>query len=124
MGKFDNALDIFLMLSDKQNKYSPEVNFLIGCTYYDLLKFELCEQYLKRCLEQAPNYIPAHECLNKLYWDRANKSVLMSSYNSTFLNHAKNPQLVQSQLAQLLHFKDFNQALDVSSQQLGSSLIT
>lgn len=118
MGKFDNALDIFLMLSDKQNKYSPEVNFLIGCTYYDLLKFELCEQYLKRCLEQAPNYIPAHECLNKLYWDRANKSALMSSYNSTFLNHAKNPQLVQSQLAQLLHFKDFNQALDVSSQAI------
>ena len=114
LGQFQEALALFLSL-DKIHS-SAELNYVIGCTYYDLKKLDYAEIYLKQCLAQAPNYIPAHESLNKLYWEKSAKSSLMSSYQTTLKKFPANPVLIHSQIGQLLQINDLESAMKISIQ--------
>ncbi|WP_404340466.1 2OG-Fe(II) oxygenase family protein [Pseudoalteromonas mariniglutinosa] len=116
MGKFTEALTVLLALQQQSQQHNAELNFIIGCTYYDLMQFAAAERYLKQCLQLAPNYVPAHECLNKLYWEQSNAAALMSSYQVTLARYPANPTLVHSQLGQLLQINDLDNALHVATQ--------
>lgn len=114
LGQFDQALTFFLNLEKVHS--TAELSYVIGCTYHDLKKIGLAEQYLKQCLEQAPNYVPAHESLNKLYWEMSATSSLMSSYQATLKSFPANPVLIHSQIGQLLQINDLESAIKISDQ--------
>ncbi|WP_462176913.1 putative 2OG-Fe(II) oxygenase [Pseudoalteromonas gelatinilytica] len=113
LGKFAEALALLQMLLKQQP--SAELHYIVGCTYYDLQQYEQAQAHLKACLELAPNYVPAHESLNKLYWEHA-QSELMSSYTQTFKHYDANPVLIHSQIGQLLQLDKLEEALLVSSE--------
>ena len=112
LGQFAEALALLQMLLKQQP--SAELHYIVGCTYYDLQQYEQAQAHLKACLELAPNYVPAHESLNKLYWEHS-QSQLMSSYAQTFKNYDANPVLIHSQIGQLLQLDKLEEALLVSS---------
>lgn len=113
LGKFDKALELLKMLLKQQP--SAELHYIVGCTHYDLQQYEHAQAHLKACLELAPNYVPAHESLNKLYWEHS-QNQLMSSYAHTFKNYDANPVLIHSQIGQLLQLDKLEEALLISSK--------
>ncbi len=111
LGRQEQALNEFLLLYP-QGKQLPELNFVIGCTHYDLGNYEQTEDYLERCLALAPYYIPAHECLGKLRWQQGRKQEFLNSFDHTRRTHPPHPVLERSRIAQLLVAGQYEQALD------------
>nr|WP_249319293.1 putative 2OG-Fe(II) oxygenase [Pseudoalteromonas sp. BDTF-M6] len=111
LGRQKQALKEFLSLYP-QGKQLPELNFVIGCTHYDLGNYKQTEEYLERCLALAPYYVPAHECLGKLRWQQGRKNEFLNSFDRTRHAHPPHPVLERSRIAQLLVTGQYEQALD------------
>ncbi len=111
LGRQEEALSEFLLLYP-QGKQLPELNFVIGCTHYDLGNYEQTEEYLERCLGLAPYYVPAHECLGKLRWLQGRKNEFLTSFDRTRDAHPPHPVLERSRIAQLLVASQYELALE------------
>jgi tetratricopeptide (TPR) repeat protein len=67
----------------ERNSKNPEVFFIKACAHYDADEFDDAERDLRRAIELQPDYVDAHEALNKLYWERGDDSRFLQSYRSS-----------------------------------------
>ncbi|WP_337841227.1 tetratricopeptide repeat protein [Rheinheimera sp.] len=116
-GRAADALPLFLALQ-RDFPQHVEIGYSIACTYYELQQADLCEQWLKHTLELAPNYVPAHESLNKLYWGQGKTEALHSSYQLVMQRYQPHPDLQASLISQLLRSGQPEQAADTADQAL------
>ena len=109
LDKNQDALNSLLKIYNNNN-HIAEVNFVLGCIYYDLGKTPLSEKYLQLSIEIKPDYIDAHEALNKLYWEQDIKEKFLQSYDIAIQKKSNNANLNYSKIAQLIMSNDIEQA--------------
>ncbi|MFC4655915.1 2OG-Fe(II) oxygenase family protein [Rheinheimera marina] len=116
-GQLHQALQQYLSLYN-HHSHHVEISYSIACTYYELNQYALCEKWLKQTLELAPNYVPAHESLDKLYWSQGNTEQMHSSYQLVMQRIQPHPDLQASYINQLLRSGQSEQAVDAAELAL------
>ncbi len=104
------------------NRPYPELYFNLGCAFYDSQNLPLAVQNLQQAIQLKPDYIDAHEALNKLFWEQNDQSRFLSSYHQAFQHSANSAPLLFSYAAMLImsEQKDKAQAvLESSIQKVG-----
>jgi len=96
-----SAIQCYLKLLDMNQKY-PELFFNLGCAHYDLNDNQQASLYLKQAIEIKPDYIEAHEALNKLYWESHNMECFLQSYTECLSNFPLSIPLRYSYVAMLI----------------------
>lgn len=102
----------------KQGNQYPELSFIMGCAYYDLDDFETAKLHLEKAIEQLPDYIDAHEALNKLLWESGQKSDFLNSYQRSISLQPKSAELRYSLAAMLIMAKQKKNAEQVLLQAI------
>ncbi|MGB5346709.1 MAG: tetratricopeptide repeat protein [Woeseia sp.] len=59
---------------------NADVYFIKACAHYDADEFDKAEADLCSAIELQPDYVDAHEALNKLYWERGDDERFLVSY--------------------------------------------
>lgn len=95
---------------------SPELNYALACAQYSIEDYTQTKHYLDRTLEVAPNYVPAHESYSKLMWALDDKKHFLTSYKQSRLKAGMHPQVVHSEVGQLLRINELEQAKQLSEQ--------
>jgi len=99
----------------------PEFHFNLGCAYYDLGELKNAEQSLKRAIELRSNYVMAHEALNNLYWENAQKNEFLESYNLYMKsNQQPSETMYFSFAAQLILSKRLPEAAEILQRAIQS----
>ncbi|CCQ11743.1 hypothetical protein PALB_26440 [Pseudoalteromonas luteoviolacea B = ATCC 29581] len=117
MGKAHEALPIYQTLLKLQPK-NPDLNYAIACAYHSIQDLSQTEQYLIRVLELAPNYVPAHESYTKLMWEQNRNNDYLKTYSRSRELVGLHPQVLHSEVGQLLKFDKLDAAIELSSQAL------
>lgn len=116
LGKAQEAIDCYKQILHLN---TPELYFNLGCAYYDLLDFKLAEQYLNKAIAIAPEYVDAHEALNKLIWETGNTQQFNQSYLSYFKSTNKpSEHMHYSMISQLMTSKNLELASEESQKAL------
>lgn len=97
----------------EQGQNIPELRFNRGCAYYDLGDIEKSEEELKTALDLRPDFIEAHQTLNKLYWEHGEDKKFLTSYEAAIKKSPQNPHLRSSFASQLMMTGREDQAEDV-----------
>lgn len=106
------ALDCFSKIKSKGQQI-PEYLFNLGCVYYELGKQESAEKYLKLAIEINPEYVEAHDTLNKLYWENSKESYFTQSFVSSLKKLPSSETLWYAYAANLMLAKRNQQAEEV-----------
>jgi len=109
LDKHQEALQSLLKIYSKST-HIAEVNFVLGCIYYDLGNIDLSEKYLQLSIKIKVDYIEAHEALNKLYWEQDIKDKFLHSYDIAVQKKSNNANLNYSKIAQLIMSDNIEQA--------------
>ena len=117
VGETEKAKALFIDLQKQQPKL-PELSYVVGCCAYELGDYRSAQQALLHTLSLAPNYIPAHESLNKLYWHTEQEQHYMSSYKQTLHHYDWHPDLVLSAIEQLIRIGHIDEAQLLCAQGL------
>ncbi|WP_171022330.1 tetratricopeptide repeat protein [Thalassotalea litorea] len=117
-GEPDAALACYQKIK-KQGAQSAEFHFNLGCAYYDLNQIDQASQSLQKAIEIHPEYVLAHETLNKLKWETAETE----SFNESYLKvtptlSAPSLPLTYSFISQLLFTKQYEQAIAETNRAL------
>ena len=86
----------------EQGKNIPELRFNRGCAFYDLGNIEEAEQELQKTIALRPDYIDAHQTLNKLYWEHGEDKKFLESYEESIKQIPLSPHLRSSFASQLM----------------------
>lgn len=97
---------------------TPVNLYLSGCIHYDLKQYSEAEQKLLQVLAIQPDYIDAHEALNKLYWEHDNKPEFLESYTRALLTIPDSVALYISYISHLLMAEQLSDAFYVATQAL------
>ena len=72
----DQARSIQQALKGKFNE--AQRLFQLGCLAYDEEQLDDAEQLMQQAIEQQNDFVPAHEALNKLYWEHGLQSQFLT----------------------------------------------
>lgn len=97
---------------------SPELNYALACAKYNTQDYQQTRLYLDKTLTLAPNYIPAHESYSKLMWALNDKENLTTSYQLARKQTGLHPQVVHSEVSQLLRVDKLDQAMILSQHAI------
>jgi tetratricopeptide (TPR) repeat protein len=97
----------------KSNHNYPELYFNIGCAFYDLNNKPRALENLKKAIALKPDYVEAHEALNKLYWEGADNSNFLISYQQRLEQVTTSGPLLYSYVAMLIMSKQEDKAQNV-----------
>ncbi|WP_240223525.1 tetratricopeptide repeat protein [Rheinheimera hassiensis] len=111
--QLQQALDCLKKMPD-----DPVKLYLAGCIHYDLKQHIQAEQKLHQALRLQPDYIDAHEALNKLYWEHGNKSKFLSSFNQALLALPNSLPIYLSYISHLLMAEQVSDAFRLATQAL------
>ncbi len=81
---------------------SPDVFYIKACAHYDAGEYAQAEEDLYRAIDISPDYVDAHEALNKLYWERGDDDRFLSSYAANIVRAPQSKALRYSYAAQLI----------------------
>lgn len=115
------AIECYLKIYE-QGKNVPEFLFNLGCAYYDLGDETQTEQLLKNAIELKPDYVEAHEALNKFYWENSQHDKFLKSYKNGIAIEQNSPSLRYSYAAHLIMAQredDAQQVLEDSLKHFG-----
>lgn len=111
------AVNCYLTIYE-QGKKVPEFLFNLGCAYYDLGNIEQTEQQLKSAIKIKPDYIEAHEALNKFYWENSQAEHFLQSYKNGISIEPNSPTLRYSYAAHLIMAQQEDHAQEVLQDAL------
>lgn len=97
----------------EQGKNIPELRFNRGCAFYDLGQIDKAEQELQKSIALRPDYIDAHQTLNKLYWEHGEDKKFLTSYETAIKRAPQDPHLRSSFASQLMMAGRQEQAEDI-----------
>lgn len=100
----------FLTGSDSRN---PEALFIKACAHYDAGEYPQTETDLKLAIELRPEYVDAHEALNKLYWEREDDQEFLASYRAGVDKAPQSKELRYSFAAQSILANRREEAKDI-----------
>jgi len=84
--------------------------FQLGCLAYDDNAFEQAEQLLLKTIELKNDFVPAHEAINKLYWEHDLQDKFLASFRESLKTQPDSLPLAYAYLAHLLRSQQFEQA--------------
>jgi len=94
----------------------PELRFNLACAMHDAGRIEETEQELLRAIELRPEYLEAHETLNKMYWEIGNSDRFCASYVAAIQRSPESAEL-RAEYARMLEMADcFDEAEDILRQ--------
>ncbi|HAD49456.1 MAG TPA: hypothetical protein DCF92_11820 [Idiomarina sp.] len=114
------ARKIYAELKGRFNE--PQRLFQLGCLAYDDGDYEQAEKILREVLELQNDFVPAHEALNKLYWEHGNNELFLQSFNQALSRQPDSLALAYSYLSHLYRAQQEQQAnalLDEFLQRFG-----
>lgn len=115
IGKAGLAIPLYEQL--RENMWQvPEYHFSYACALYDLTQFELSEKHLNTAIQLRPDYVDAHEALNKLYWENDDKSKFMRSFHLVKSSGINSPYLLHSYGLHLLRANQLEDSNSVLSE--------
>ncbi|HEY0922165.1 tetratricopeptide repeat protein [Rheinheimera pacifica] len=94
--------------------------YLSGCIHYDLKQYYQAEQKLLQAIAVQPDYIDAHEALNKLYWEHDNQSEFLKSFAQALLTVPDSVVIYISYISHLLLAERLSDALSVATKAVSS----
>jgi Tfp pilus assembly protein PilF len=100
-GKASLAIALYEQLQESMRQV-PEYHFGYACALYDDTQFAQSEAYLNTAIQLRPDYVEAHEALNKLLWENDNKSKFLQSYQIVKSSGVQTPSLLHSHGLHLL----------------------
>jgi tetratricopeptide (TPR) repeat protein len=94
----------------------PELRFNLACALHDAGRIDESEQELKLAIELRPEYLEAHETLNKMYWETGNPEPFCESYVAATRRSPRSAEL-RAEHACMLEMADrFDEAEEVLRQ--------
>lgn len=102
----------------KQMPAGPVKFYLAGCLHYDLQQYEQAIHALNQAIQMQPNYLDAHNALNKLHWERNNKELLLQSFKQSLIVMPHSIPLYVHYISHLILMNHLNQAMQVAQQAL------
>lgn len=92
--------------------------FQLGCLAYDEGDYEQSESMLLESIERQNDLIPAHEALNKLYWESGDTARFLSSFQQAALRQPDSIALAYAYASHLFRDHRTEQASEVLKQYL------
>ena len=91
----------------------PELHFNLACALHDAGRIEETEQELKSAIDLRPEYLDAHETLNKMYWELDKSNRFCESYVAAIERSPQSAEL-RAEYARMLEMADrFDEAEDI-----------
>ena len=106
------AVECYLNVYE-QGKLISVFLFNLGSAYYDLGQFGKTEELLLKAIDIQPEYVDAHEALNKLYWEHSQQDKFLKSYQTAIVNTNKSAPLHYSYASHLIMAHKEEQAQDI-----------
>lgn len=95
----DEAWAIQQQLKGKFNE--PQRLFQLGCLAYDRGDYETAEQLLRDVITLQNDFVPAHEALNKLYWEHGKTEQFLNSFAAAIQRQPDALSLIYSYISHL-----------------------
>lgn len=114
-GKAALAIPLYQQLQQSMQQV-PEYHFSYACALYDHAQFEQSEVHLDAAIQLRPDYVEAHEALNKLHWENGNKSKFMQSFQRVKSAGIQNPMLLHSHGVHLLRANHLDESDSLFSE--------
>ena len=94
----------------------PELRFNLACALHDAGRIEETEQELRKAIDLRPDYLDAHETLNKMYWETDNSDKFCESYVAAIERSPQSAEL-RAEYAHMLEMADrFDEAEEILKQ--------
>ncbi len=113
----DQARSIQQALKGKFNE--AQRLFQLGCLAYDEEQLDDAEQLMQQAIEQQNDFVPAHEALNKLYWEHGRQAQFLSSFKQSLAKQPQSLALVYSYLSHLYRAERTSEADSLLNDYLG-----
>lgn len=92
--------------------------FQLGCLAYDEGHYDRAESLLLESIERQNDLIPAHEALNKLYWESGNNDRFLCSFEQALRQQPDSITLAYAYVSHLFRARHTEQANRVLKQYL------
>ncbi|MGM0481362.1 MAG: tetratricopeptide repeat protein [Pseudomonadota bacterium] len=113
-GRTTEARDIMQQLQNQIDE--PQRQFQLGCLAYDEGQLTLAQQYLEQAIELQNDLVPAHDALNKLFWEHGPQQQFLSSFEQALKRQPDSLGLAYSYVSHLLR-ADRREQADTLLQQ-------
>lgn len=100
----------------------PQRVFQLGCLAYDEGNYQQAEELLEQVIAMQNDFVPAHEALNKLYWEHGNEERFLQSFSQALSRQPDSLALAYSYLSHLYRAQQDEKAnalLDEFLQRFG-----
>ena len=111
------AIECYKLIIDV-NPENSGLWFNLGCAYYDIGDNTQAENCLLKALDLSPNFVPAHNALNQLYWVSEHDDKFMQSYETARQRRAYDEHLFLAQALTLSNAKRDQDAIDILYEAL------
>ncbi|WP_404399357.1 tetratricopeptide repeat protein [Idiomarina seosinensis] len=94
----------------------PQRQFQLGCLAYDQGQLQVARQHMEQAIELKNDLVPAHEALNKLFWEHGPQEQFLTSFTKALERQPDSLALAYSYLSHLLRAERRPQAQALLSQ--------
>ncbi|MBT8141678.1 MAG: tetratricopeptide repeat protein [Gammaproteobacteria bacterium] len=112
----DEAVTSLNRYLENKKIQAPELLFDRACAKYDIGDLESAEKDLLQSIRLNPAYVPAHEALNKLYWENSGDGEFLQSYEYSLDRDPDSAELYFSYIAQLILSRQYEKANTVATR--------